>query len=233
MDSIQVRQFEPARDVNLLQAVVKLHIDCINFEDALLRYHPPFDEEKQAKMLRFWKDRFDQIPRGLKVTFIATTTRSDTSTSKYNEGGGLELCGLVELGTPEAETGPFRGDVELLMVSPHHRRKGIAKKLMFAMEECARQKGRTLLVMMPMSLCRYATRAKKCSNSVPMPVQQPPTTSTQIWVTSRLCYPPSNISNMLTKVQIGTVPGYGVTPNSKKLVDGEFFYKHLSHPEVR
>jgi ribosomal protein S18 acetylase RimI-like enzyme len=152
MDSIQIRQFDPARDENLLQAVVNLHIDCINFEDALLRYHPPFNEEKQAKILRFWKERFDQIPRGLKVTFIATTTTSGIPKSRKSEGGELELCGLVELGTPEAETGPFRGDVELLMVSPHHRRKGIAKKLMVALEECARQKGRTLLVIMPISL---------------------------------------------------------------------------------
>ncbi|KAL7786719.1 hypothetical protein V8C37DRAFT_290432 [Trichoderma ceciliae] len=48
---------------------------------------------------------------------------------------------------PEADTDPFRGDVELLMVSPNYRRRGLANKLHIInhLEEIAREKRRTLL----------------------------------------------------------------------------------------
>jgi GNAT superfamily N-acetyltransferase len=47
---------------------------------------------------------------------------------------------------PVSETGTFRDIVEKLLVSPEHRRKGIAKVLMLKLEEIARVEGRTLLV---------------------------------------------------------------------------------------
>jgi len=60
--------------------------------------------------------------------------------------GEEELAGYVMLGMPVTETGPFRGSVEKLMVSPKYRQKGIAGRLMAKLEEVARAEGRTLLV---------------------------------------------------------------------------------------
>ena len=59
---------------------------------------------------------------------------------------GIDIAGVVELATPDTDTGPFRADVEMLMVSPDHRRAGLGKRLMAAVEDAARQRGRTLLV---------------------------------------------------------------------------------------
>jgi GNAT superfamily N-acetyltransferase len=57
-----------------------------------------------------------------------------------------ELMGYVCLMMPITETGPFRGEVNKLMVSPNHRRKGVARRVMEKMEDVGRQRGRTLLV---------------------------------------------------------------------------------------
>ena len=54
--------------------------------------------------------------------------------------------GYVCLMMPITETGPFRGEVNKLMVSPNHRRKGVARRVMEKMEDVGRQRGRTMLV---------------------------------------------------------------------------------------
>lgn len=55
--------------------------------------------------------------------------------------------GYVCLMMPASETGPFRGEVNKLMVSPRHRRKGVARRVMEKLEEVGRERGRTLLIL--------------------------------------------------------------------------------------
>lgn len=57
-----------------------------------------------------------------------------------------DVTGVVMLRKPEAETGPFRGMVEKLLVSPDWRRKGVGRALMKGLEDVARERGKTLLV---------------------------------------------------------------------------------------
>lgn len=136
MTSARIFQYEPQVHRHLLPDIVNLHARCIEFDGALLRFHPPFSEEKKRKMQSFWEERLGRIERGLSICFIYSIL----------ENGKEEIGGTAELGMPAAETGPFRGDVEMLMVSPNHRRKGISKLLMFELERVAQEKGRTLLV---------------------------------------------------------------------------------------
>jgi len=56
------------------------------------------------------------------------------------------VAGIVMLSKPPSETGPFRGIVEKLLVSPSFRRRGVATTLMVVLEEVARAEGRPLLV---------------------------------------------------------------------------------------
>lgn len=58
-----------------------------------------------------------------------------------------ELAGIVNLVMPVTETGPFRGVVEKLLVSPRYRKMGIAKAMMGKLEDVAREKRRTLLLL--------------------------------------------------------------------------------------
>ncbi|RFU26947.1 hypothetical protein B7463_g9384, partial [Scytalidium lignicola] len=149
MASIQIFQLDPTQDLWLLPALVDLHIASIEHDNSLMRFHPPFTPEKRAKMLSFWRERMDQARSKRCIIIVATMTKTSTITpidgQEHEKEVEKELCGVIELGTPDADTGPFRGAVEMLMVSPAHRRLGLATKLMLKLEEIALQEGRTLL----------------------------------------------------------------------------------------
>lgn len=79
-----------------------------------------------------------EVVAGTRVIIIQLASNAVT--------GKEELAGYVALSFPWSETGPFRGSVEKLLVSPEHRQKGVAKRVMLKLEEVAIAKGRTLLV---------------------------------------------------------------------------------------
>lgn len=68
------------------------------------------------------------------------------------ETGNEEVAGYVMLDMPENETGPFRGGVEKLLVSPRWRERGVARRVMGFLEVVARREGRGLLVSCPFFL---------------------------------------------------------------------------------
>jgi GNAT superfamily N-acetyltransferase len=68
--------------------------------------------------------------------------------------GEEEVAGIVMLAAPFNETGPFRGNVEKLLVCPQHRRKGIARIIMTKLDEVAKEKGKLLLVSYAVFDCR-------------------------------------------------------------------------------
>lgn len=139
MEHINIIPFSPSQHTHLIPAIIQMHIDCIQSDGALLRFHPPFTPEKIQKMETFWNERLSQISTGRRITLIALVS----SDGGKDQG---DVAGIIELGMPEADTGPFRGDVEMLMVSPNYRRRGIANKLLNELEEIAKEKKRTLLV---------------------------------------------------------------------------------------
>jgi ribosomal protein S18 acetylase RimI-like enzyme len=60
-------------------------------------------------------------------------------------GGGIVGTVQLQLATPENQ--PHRADVAKMLVHSRARRRGIARRLMRAVEETAREEGRTLLVL--------------------------------------------------------------------------------------
>lgn len=138
MESTSIIPFSPSQHAHFIPAIIQMHMDCIMSDGALLRFHPPFTPEKRQKMESFWNERLSQISTGRRITLIALV-----STDGKEQG---DVAGIIELGMPEADTGPFRADVEMLMVSPNYRRRGLANKLINDLEEIAKQKRRTLLV---------------------------------------------------------------------------------------
>lgn len=58
-----------------------------------------------------------------------------------------KIAGTVQLVVDQPANGIHRGDVVKLMVHPDGRRKGLACKLMTAVEALAREEGKTLLVL--------------------------------------------------------------------------------------
>lgn len=58
-----------------------------------------------------------------------------------------EIVGTIQLLMAMKENGSHRAEVAKLMVHPMHRRSGIAKLLMNAIEDVAKSKGRSLLLL--------------------------------------------------------------------------------------
>lgn len=58
-----------------------------------------------------------------------------------------EIVGTVQLQLATKANAQHRAEVARLMVHPDHRGQGIARALMNALEEAARERGRTLLVL--------------------------------------------------------------------------------------
>lgn len=59
----------------------------------------------------------------------------------------LEVSGVVSLSMPTSQTGPFRGLVQKLFISPYHRRKGLARQLMAELEKEALNRGKWSLML--------------------------------------------------------------------------------------
>ena len=60
---------------------------------------------------------------------------------------GDEVVGAVQLALATPQNGRHRAEVQKLFVHTAHRRQGIAKALLTALETAAREAGRTLLVL--------------------------------------------------------------------------------------
>lgn len=124
--------FSPLHHTHLLPFLVAIHIACITTDSTIATFLPPLTH-KQPAMTAYWQTRIDEIASGLRHIII-----------QLSETG--ELAGFVSLYMPPGETGPFRGSVEKLLVSPEWRMRGVARAVMGKLEVVARGCGRTLLV---------------------------------------------------------------------------------------
>lgn len=82
----------------------------------------------------FWSDK----------VFPAVRSGGTCLWAAYSDG---KLAGTVQLGVDLPPNQPHRADVAKLLVHPDHRRKGLARHLMAALETEARRLGKQLLVL--------------------------------------------------------------------------------------
>lgn len=133
--------FEPDKHSDLIPQFTRIHIQCVLQDHVVATFLPPFDVDEHAvdqKVLSYWKSHADQIRKGTRFLIFPLA--------------GDQVAGYVTVGLPSTPTIGFRGEVEKLLVDPTHRRKGIAKTLMLALEKEAKSRGRDLLVS-PSSGC--------------------------------------------------------------------------------
>ncbi len=81
----------------------------------------------------FWQKLLPAFERGEKRLLVARVAG--------------KIAGTVQLVVDQPANGIHRGDVVKLMVHPDGRRKGLARKLMTAVEALACEEGKTLLVL--------------------------------------------------------------------------------------
>ncbi len=84
--------------------------------------------------LAFWRDTvLPAVEAGRLDLFVAV------------DDGAVCGCVLLDTGTPANQ--PHRAEIRKLLVHPDKRRRGIARRLMAAAEECARERRRSLLTL--------------------------------------------------------------------------------------
>jgi GNAT superfamily N-acetyltransferase len=129
---IQIEYWRPdparlAEDVEMLAQV--LHA-CVH-GGATVSFMLPFSEDDARA---FWREK------------IAPAAQAETCAVLVARGAG-RIVGTVQLDLATPPNQPHRAEVRKLLVHPDARRLGIARALMLAIEEQARQNGRTLLTL--------------------------------------------------------------------------------------
>ena len=137
--------FDPsnAQHKSYLSQMAEIHMACIETDKTIATFLPPLDH---TRITAWYKEQALPVEYGAREIILQLVTVGEGSNSKECVGGFVMLVRRV--GTDSklmTETGPFRGDVLKLLVSPNHRGKGIARRVMEKLEEVALKTGVSLL----------------------------------------------------------------------------------------
>ena len=117
-------------DERELRGLADVLIDCV-VGGASVSFMLPLP---RAKAVAFWRGVADGVARNERVLFVA-------------EGSGGEIVGTVQLVLAQPDNQPHRGDIAKMLVHRKARRRGIAERLMDAVDEAARSEGKSVLVL--------------------------------------------------------------------------------------
>ena len=131
---VVLRRLGPADAEAAVPALAALLVDCVE-GGASVGFMAPLTVERAA---RFWRGVAEGVRRGERALLVA---ESD------DDEGGRSVVGTVQLVLATPENQPHRADVAKMLVHRSARRRGVARRLMHAVEEVARDQGRTLLVL--------------------------------------------------------------------------------------
>jgi GNAT superfamily N-acetyltransferase len=137
----------------ILIGITHIHASCIEHDHTEATFLPPLS---YSTILQWWHERFEDVIQGRRYLWVelqpVSSRRAELEspfpdnqqkpiTLESHPDETFEVAGLVALSKPTSQTGAFRGEVEKLLVSPNHRQKGIAKRLMAELERLALNKG--------------------------------------------------------------------------------------------
>jgi GNAT superfamily N-acetyltransferase len=137
---------------DVLAGIARVHASCILIDGTMATFLPPLNPEVLTK---WWIARWEEVQRNDRVIIIVLADPRDsninpslatTSDSAIN-ALPTTVAGVVSLAMPFSQTGPFRGTVEKLLVSPSHRRLGLGRALMAKLECVAMELGKTILTL--------------------------------------------------------------------------------------
>lgn len=127
---VSITTVRPGAAAGLVPALGALLHACVR-DGASVGFLLPF---AQAEGEAFWRTRvLPALDAGTRVLLVAT--RDGT------------VVGTVQLDHDTMPNQPHRAEVSKLLVHPGHRRRGIARRLMAAVERAAVEGGRTLITL--------------------------------------------------------------------------------------
>lgn len=130
IDEVSVRRVGANEAVACVDALSDVLIDCVE-GGASVSFMLPLEREKAQA---FWRAVAEGVARHERVLLIAETA----------EG---QVVGTVQLVMSQPDNQPHRADVAKMLVHRKARRRGVAQRLMNAIDEVARDEGKTVLVL--------------------------------------------------------------------------------------
>jgi GNAT superfamily N-acetyltransferase len=130
MNEITIRRLDGDAARAAVPALCAVLIDCVEGGASVSFMHPM----TEAKAAAFWTGVADGVARGERALLVAE-----------DEAG--VIVGSVQLVLALPENQPHRADVAKMLVHRRARRRGIAGRLMAAVEDVARAEGRRVLVL--------------------------------------------------------------------------------------
>jgi GNAT superfamily N-acetyltransferase len=127
---VTVRRLGASEAAASVEALADVLIDCVQ-GGASVSFMWPLPREKAVA---FWRGVAASVSRGERVLLIA-------------EDGEGQLIGTVQLVLAMPDNQPHRGDVAKMLVHRKARRRGVAQRLMAALDDEARKEGKTVLVL--------------------------------------------------------------------------------------
>ena len=127
---VAVRRVDAHEAAACTDGLADVLIDCVE-GGASVSFMLPLSRDKACA---FWRSVADGVAREERVLLVAQTPDG-------------EIVGTVQLITALPENQPHRADVAKMLVHRKARRRGVAQKLMAALDAEARKEGRTVLVL--------------------------------------------------------------------------------------
>lgn len=129
MSDIQIRLLDEAQARDAIPALAEVLSDCVE-GGASVGFMQPYPPEAA---LAYWRGVAEAVAGGETLLMVA-------------EVAGRTL-GTVQVGVAQMPNQPHRGDLKKLLVHRDARGKGLARRLMDAVEREAATRGKTLLVL--------------------------------------------------------------------------------------
>lgn len=129
MSDIQIRLLDEAQALAAIPALAEVLSDCVE-GGASVGFMQPYSPESA---LPYWQGVAEAVAGGDTLLMVAE-----------EEG---RILGTVQVGVAQMPNQPHRGDLKKLLVHRSARGKGVARRLMEAVERAAAARGKTLLVL--------------------------------------------------------------------------------------
>lgn len=129
-DTVTVRRLGAGEAFDAVEGLAEVLIDCVE-GGASVSFMLPLAREKA---LAFWRGVAGGVARSERALLVAEDARG-------------AIVGTVQLVMTMPDNQPHRADVAKMLVHRRARRAGVARQLMAALDEVAKEEGKTVLVL--------------------------------------------------------------------------------------
>lgn len=127
---ISIHHLETRVEPDQLHQLSEVLVDCVE-GGASVNFMAGFS---MAQALAFWQQVAQQVQRGERALLVA-------------QDESRRIVGTAQLALSQPDNQPHRADVNKLLVHRRARQRGVGEALMRAVENLARARGKTLLVL--------------------------------------------------------------------------------------